>query len=305
MTPHSLCLSIGYRANIARQLGVPNVSFHNYEGISEPTDRKIAISGLHLFFLDNLMGGLKNRSVKNFKLEITQRIVSKLLRLVRDKAAKEAEELCALGQCVAAQVPLQLAIDLGHLPSRALMAWLKLEGREGVVNNEDAAFELAEVGARLGCHHCQGVMAEYLSWFNSPQWLEYAQKSSEKSSRYGQLALGELYFSGRLGVEQDYDKAVALFRLAAAQGLDMAQWRLGYMYFMGYGVAQDYTEALQLYQLAAVQGYPTALFEVAECYYWGRGVSINDAIAIHWYKRAQAVDHWGAEDRLQRLGALE
>ena len=148
-------------------------------------------------------------------------------------------------------------------------------------------------------------MAEYSSWFNSPQWLELAQKSSEKNSRYGQLALGELYFSGRLGVVQDYDKAVALFRLAAAQGLDMAQWRLGYMYFRGYGVAQDYTEALQLYQLAAVQGYPTALFEVAECYYWGRGVSINDAEAIHWYKRAQAVDHWGAEDRLRRLGALE
>jgi TPR repeat protein len=77
------------------------------------------------------------------------------------------------------------------------------------------------------------------------------------------------------------------------------------MYFRGYGVAQDYTEALQLYQLAAVLGYPTALFEVAECYYWGRGVSINDAKAIHWYKRAQAVGHWGAEDRLQRLGALE
>jgi TPR repeat protein len=266
------------------------------------------------------MGGLKNRSVTKFKLEITQRIVSKLVRLVRDRAAKKAEELCALGQCVAAQVPLQLAIDLGHLPSRALMAWLKLEGREGVAKNEDAAFKLAEEGVRLGCHHCQGVMAEYSRLgchhcqgvmaeysrsFHSPQWLELAQKSSEKGSKYGQLVLGRLYFSGRLGVAQDYIKAVALFRLAIAQNLDGALCHLGYMYFWGFGVAQDFAEALRFYQLAAAQGHPTALFEVAEFYYWGKGVRRNNAKAIHWYKRAQAVGHWGAEDRLQRLCALE
>ncbi|NDH69638.1 MAG: sel1 repeat family protein [Gammaproteobacteria bacterium] len=305
MIPHSLYLPISYRANIARQLGVPNVSLHNYEGMLEPTDRKIAISGLHLFFLDNLMGGLENRSVKKFKLQIAQRIVSKLVRLVRDRAAKEAEELCALGQCLAAQVPLQLAIELGHLPSRALMAWLLIEGREGVAKDEDAAFELAEEGVRMGCHHCQGVMAEYLSWFNSPQWLELACKSSENSSRYGQLALGELYFSGRLGVMLDYDKAVALFRLAAAQGLDMAQWRLGYMYFRGYGVAQDYTEALQFYQLAAAQGHPGALYMVAFYHKLGRGVPKNEAEAIRWYKRAKKAGHSCAADALKRLGALE
>jgi len=305
MTPHSLCLSIGYRANIARQLGVPNVSLHNYEGMLEPTDRKIAISGLHLFVLDNLMAGLKNRSVKKFKLEIAQRIISKLLRLVRDKAAKEAEELCALGQCVEAQVPLQLAIDLGHLPLRALKAWMLLDGREGVDMNKNTAYELAEVGVRLGCHDCQGVKAVYLSWFNLPESLELALESSEKSSKYGQLALGKLYISGILGVAQDYTKAVALFRLAAAQNLCEAQYMLGCMYFMGNGVAQDYTKALELYKLAAVQGYPPALFEVAEFYFKGEGVTKNYVEAIRWYKRAQAAGHWGAEVRLQRLGALE
>jgi len=168
------------------------------------------------------------------------------------------------------------------------MAWLKLEGIEGVAKNEDAAFELAEEGVRLGCHHCQGVMAEYLSWFNSPQWLEFAQKSSEKSSRYGQLALGELYFSGRLGVVQDYDKAVALFRLAATQGLDMAQWRLGYMYFMGYGVAQDYAEALRWNKLAAAQGHLWAMYKVACFYERGLGVPQNKTEAIRWYDLAHA-----------------
>jgi hypothetical protein len=46
-----------------------------------------------------------------------------------------------------AVVPLQWAIDLGDLPSRALKAWLLADGREGVAKDEKSAFELAEEGA--------------------------------------------------------------------------------------------------------------------------------------------------------------
>ena len=88
-----------------------------------------------------------------------RRVAAGLAAAVRNKFVKEAEELCASGQCAAAVVPLQRAINLGDLPSRALMAWLLSDGREGVAKDEQTAFELAEEGARLGCHHCKGVMA--------------------------------------------------------------------------------------------------------------------------------------------------
>ena len=270
MTPHSLCLSIGYRANIARQLGVTNVSFHYYEGISEHTDRKIANSGMHLFLLNTLMGGLEKRSAKKCMLKVAQRIVSKLLSLVRDKAAKEAEELCALGQYEAAQVPLKLAIDLGHLPSRAHYACMLIVGREGVASDRNAAFELVKVGVRLGCHHCQGVMAWYYCEntygcvMDAARSLELARESSGKGSRYGQYVLGWLYLNGGGGVAQDDAQAVALYRLAAAQNLDEAQFSLGDMHYHGRGVAPDFAEALRLYQLAAAQGHPEALFNVAQ-----------------------------------------
>ncbi len=85
------------------------------------------------------------------------------------------------------------------------------------------------------------------------QSLEFARESSGRGSRYGQATLGELHYWVRGGLAWDshYAQALAFYRLAAAKGLDDAQYSLGYMYFHGYGVAQDHAEALRLYQLAA------------------------------------------------------
>ena len=118
--------------------------------------------------------------------------------------------------------------------------------------------------------------------------LELARESSERGSRYGQLALGLLYQHGGGGVTQDDAQALALYRLAAAQNLDEAQCSLGRMYYNGFGVAQDDAEALRLMQLAAAQGNPLALFNVAILHEYGRGVRKNKAAAIRWYRRAQA-----------------
>ncbi len=64
-----------------------------------------------------------------------RRVAAVLAAAVRDKVAKEAGELCASGQCAAAVVSLQRAIAFGDLPSRALKAWLIIEGREGVARD--------------------------------------------------------------------------------------------------------------------------------------------------------------------------
>ena len=237
---------------------------------------------------------------------IVRRVASKHVASVREEAAKEAEKLCASGQCAAALVPLQRAIYLGHLPSRALMAHMLKDGREDVAQDSNRAFELAEEGAHLGCHHCQGVLAGCY-WYghgirpDAAQSLELARKSSQLNSRYGQYVLGVLYVYGRGGVAQDYAQALAFYRLAAAQKLDDAQYGLGFMYYLGDGVAEDYAEALRLWQLAAAQGHPEALFEVACCYEKGYGVPKNKAEAIRWYMRAQAAGSNYAIDALQDL----
>jgi TPR repeat protein len=216
--------------------------------------------------------------------------------------------LVSTGQCATAMVHLNSSIIRGHLPSRALKAWLMLGGREGVAQDRDAAFELVEEGARLGCHHCQGVMAKcyrhgYGCLRDAARSLELARESSGKGSRYGQFALGLLYYHGEGGVAQDYAQALALFRLAAAQNFDWAQYSLGRMYYCGLGVAQDYAEALRLQQLAAAQGDHTALYNVAVCHELGTGVRKNKAEAIRWYRRAQAAGFPEAADAVRRLQA--
>jgi hypothetical protein len=239
---------------------------------------------------------------------ITRRIASKQMAAVRNEAAKKAEEMCALGQCAAALIPLQQAIDMGHLPSLALMSWLLITGREGVAKDEQRAFKLVEEGARLGCHHCQGVMAECCRSGlgcvrDEERSLELARESSGKGSRYGQCVLGALYCFGFGRFWADRTQAVALYRLAAAQNLDRAQHSMGYMYHIGLGVAQDDAEALRWYHLAAAQGLPSALYWVAYCHEGGRGVRQSKAEAICWYRRAQAAGHPDATDALRRLRA--
>jgi TPR repeat protein len=257
-----------------------------------------------------------------------RRVAAGLAAAVRDKLAKEAAELSLESYNVqysdekiekirAARVQLRRAIRLGDLPSRALEAWLEIEGdlltEEFFVfelskdcKNQQAGLALAEEGARLGCHHCQGVMAECYrhGWGcqeDEARSLELARESSGKGSRYGQCMLGEFYQLGGGGFAQDYAQALALYRLAAAQNLDRAQCSLGCMYECGLGVAQDYAEALRLYQLAAAQGLSEALFSVALCHELGDGVSVDVEEARSWCRRAQAAGHHLAAHKLVEM----
>ena len=242
---------------------------------------------------------------------IARRVAAGLAAAVRDKAAKEAAELCAAGQCAAAVVPLQRAIDFGDLPSRALKAWLHIDGREGVAKDLEKTFELAEEAAALGCHHCQGVMSYcYAGGYgckkDAARSLELARESSGRGSIYGQYTFGRLHHHGfDYGLSsEDYDISVPLVRLAAAQGLDGAQYELGCMHEYASGVAQSYAEALRWYKLAAAQGHPFASFTVAQYHEQGRrGVRKNNAAAIRWYRRAQVPGHPHAACKLQELSA--
>ena len=213
-----------------------------------------------------------------------RRVAAGLAAAVLERAVKEAQRLLAAGQRAAAAAQLQRAIILGHLPSRAHLADLFLHAREG---DKETAFALAEKGARLGCHHCQGVLAEcYLSGAGCSRdvarSLALARQSAGKGSKYGQVVLGRLYRVGVGGFAQDYAAAFAQFRLAAAQGYDVAQCCLG---------EGDYTESLRLYKLAAAQGLIEAMYNIGHTHMkgsvWPR-VAADNAEANRWYTRAAA-----------------
>ena len=227
---------------------------------------------------------------------------------VQVAAHAEPLSLCASGQCATAEVPLQRAMDLVDCTSRAREAWVILLTRGGDAEDEERGFELASEGARLGCHHCQGVVAYCLRTGlgcekDEALSLELARKSSGRGSKYGQHTLGELHQHGAGGLVQDHAQAVACYRLAAAQGLDGAQYSLGDMYFNAEGVGENIAEALRWYKLAAAQGFPTALYRVAFIFDVGWGVRKNTAEAIAFYTLAFQAGLLFAAARLRDLRA--
>lgn len=65
--------------------------------------------------------------------------------------------------------------------------------------------------------------------------------------------MGDLLYKGD-GVQQDFGKAMTLYKLAAAKGNTAAVWDVGIMYKKGLGVKQNYVIALQWFADAAAKG---------------------------------------------------
>ena len=195
---------------------------------------------------------------------------------------------------------LKRAVALGHVAAHAELVLLLSCRREGiqicshcVPNCVDA---LAKQGSALGCAHSRGVYA-FLSVNNYTgghfrgrpalvRGLRLARESAAAGSKYGQYVLGSLHLGGRCGLQHDIAQALVYFRLAAEQGLGLAQHELGEMYWHGHGVAQDHAAAAGWYRRAAQQGYGAACMNLSRCYTHGDGVDADRFQAIYWYKRA-------------------
>ena len=114
--------------------------------------------------------------------------------------------------------------------------------------------------------------------------------------------LGENYYYGKNGYEQDYTKAVEWFRKSAEQGFARAQNDLGYCYQLGEGVPQDYKEAVKWYRKSAEQGYAEAQYVLGICYDSGLGVSKDINEAVKWYLKSAEQGYALAQTRLEENG---
>jgi TPR repeat protein len=104
-------------------------------------------------------------------------------------------------------------------------------------------------GSDLGCPHSRVVHAlKYVyicSYFNFRgraavvRGLQLACESATAGIKYGQHVLGRSYHSGARELQQDAAEALVYLRLAAEQGLEMAQQDLGELRERGIVVAQD------------------------------------------------------------------
>lgn len=96
----------------------------------------------------------------------------------------------------------------------------------------------------------------------------------------------------------DNNRARKWYELAAEQGNEVAQQRLGMMYEHGQGVDADPATAVHWYQSAATEGFSEAQFNLANMYYQGTGVEQGFEGALNWYYQAAAQGHQDAYNNL-------
>ena len=86
--------------------------------------------------------------------------------------------------------------------------------------------------------------------------------------------------------ENDYVKALELWRPLAEAGSTVAQVQIASMYAEGKGVEQSDTTAAAWYERAAQRGHLQAQYNLGVSYAEGLGVKRDDALAAKWFRRA-------------------
>lgn len=96
--------------------------------------------------------------------------------------------------------------------------------------------------------------------------------------------LGYMYDNGR-GVAQSDTEAVKWYRKGAEAGNANAMNNLGCMYKDGKGVEQNYNKAIELYKKSIDAGNGFAANNLGNIYCNGKGVERNDQEALKWFKK--------------------
>jgi len=272
-----------------------------------------------LSFDPNLSAGRK----RYFGMLIMRPIQSKQVACIQ--AAKDGMRQYASSQCFSAVCSFNFAISLGDDSSRATLAWILMNGCEGVPKDFARARHLIQIGADKSFHDSMGVLAFYYTYIGSELFkarfrndsakmarlldslelsiemtyeeieqheplfhekaLVLASRSAANNSKYGLFVLGVLKSNDDENLE-DAILGQNLIRRAAEMGLDAAQYKMGCKCYQTQFVKQDYTGALHYFYLAAAQGHLHSMVKIHLAHKYGRGIPKNSTEAEMWRKRA-------------------
>jgi TPR repeat protein len=105
----------------------------------------------------------------------------------------------------------------------------------------------------------------------------------------------------RLLAMGEYDRAMHVFQLRAAQGDLVATNEIGVMYEQGLGVPVDYNRARQYYTRVMKAGAGVGMISLGKMYEQGHGVAVDESQAQHYYSLAATA---GDPDGIALLGTM-
>ncbi len=128
------------------------------------------------------------------------------------------------------------------------------------------------------------------------------QQQANEQAEFDQIYLSQgldAYYQG------DYDVAAALLQPLADKGVSRAQFRIGYMYYLGRGFAKNTTEAdrvlraaLPAIQKFANEGRSWAQSDLGSLYEDGLVLPRDYSEALYWYRSAAEQGYPGAQTNL-------
>ena len=171
--------------------------------------------------------------------------------------------------------------------------YYKLVAEDEDAENESVIDACYFLGTIMSNNETKEDDAEAASWY---------EKAVEEGDIYAMHNLAYMYECG-LGVSQDYEKAIKLYKQAADGGNSQAMTVIGYNYQNGAcGQKINFEEAMKWYEKAAENGESTAIAYLGYIYEFGEcGQQIDLEKALKWYKKAQENGYDGAEEHVQRV----
>jgi len=109
-------------------------------------------------------------------------------------------------------------------------------------------------------------------------------KSSDDKDGYATLALGLLYYNGRIG-KQDFARATDYYLRSAANGNLIAVQNLGYCYYYGRSIPVDFDKAYHCFVKCALTGDLISLYKIGDMYRYGYYVEKDPQEAYRIYEQ--------------------
>lgn len=103
---------------------------------------------------------------------------------------------------------------------------------------------------------------------------------------------------------REYSKAYEVF-MEVIEDAANAKYNLGYMYELGLGVPRDFNKAIRLYKLAAASGSVKAQVVLGNIYFNGIGVKQDIDLAIHWFELANSQGDEKAKLALKQIDEIK
>jgi len=115
--------------------------------------------------------------------------------------------------------------------------------------------------------------------------VELYEAEINEGNHYAMNDLGARYYCGDRGFEQNFEKAVYYYNMAAQRGNRQAQENLGYCYYYGRDMDVDYEKAFRYFALGAFDGHLISLYKIGDMYLNGYYVEKNETEAFLIYNR--------------------